>query len=115
MDLSRIWKFYTALRPDMMVYGGEVMDIVEIDSDPPVRRPDLIIEVKELYDWYKRVREVRGNIIQVDGLDLYDGTPVLDLRAYTPSYSIKDFTIPPWYQRLLEKVDRWRGQRSSSP
>jgi len=86
----------------------ELPEVGVFTSDSPHRPNPLAVTIA-------RVREVKGNIIQVDGLDLYDGTPVLDLRAYTPSYSIKDFTIPPWYQRLLEKVDRWRGQRSSSP
>jgi hypothetical protein len=58
-DLSRSWRLYVALRPDLMVYGGLVMDIVR-DGDPPVERPDVIVECKELADWFVRVREVRG-------------------------------------------------------
>ena len=59
-DLARAWKLYIALRPDIMVYGGLVENIVRLDSDPPIELPDFIIEVKELEDWYKRSREVRG-------------------------------------------------------
>ncbi len=59
-DLKRIWKLYTALRPDVMVYGGAVFNIVNLDSDPPIARPDVIIEFKELNDWYERVRDLRG-------------------------------------------------------
>lgn len=59
-DLEKIWGLYTALRPDMMVYGGRIYDIVDPENSPPVKRPDLIIEFKELPDWYKRVRDVRG-------------------------------------------------------
>ncbi len=59
-DLHETWKLYTALRPDMMVYSGRVMDIVEPSSNPPIKKPDLIIECKELIDWYVRVRDVRG-------------------------------------------------------
>ncbi len=58
-DLSRSWRLYIALRPDLMIYGGLVMDIVR-DGDPPIERPDVIVECKELEDWYVRVREVRG-------------------------------------------------------
>ena len=58
-DLSRSWRLYIALRPDLMVYGGLVMDIVR-DGDPPIERPDVIVECKELDDWFARVREVRG-------------------------------------------------------
>jgi len=59
-DLKRIWKLYTTLRPDIMVYSGMIMNILDLSSDPPIKRPDLIIEVKELSDWYERIREVRG-------------------------------------------------------
>jgi len=59
-DLARAWKLYVALRPDMLVYGGLVTDIVSPDSNPPIKRPDIVIEVKELSDWYTRSREVRG-------------------------------------------------------
>ncbi|RLI36199.1 hypothetical protein DRO60_06040 [Candidatus Bathyarchaeota archaeon] len=61
-DLARVWKFYVALRPDMMVYGGVVMDIAQPSADPPVRRPDFIVECKELSDWYERVRDLRGQL-----------------------------------------------------
>jgi len=61
-DLERAWKLYVALRPDMMVYGGVVMDIVDLASDPPVRRPDFIVECKELPDWYVRVRDLKGQL-----------------------------------------------------
>ena len=59
-DLRESWKLYTALRPDIMVYGGRVMDIVDINSNPPIKKPDIIIECKELIDWYARIRDVRG-------------------------------------------------------
>ncbi len=59
-DLERIWKLYTALRPDMLVYGGSIYNIVKLDSDPPILRPNVIIECKELADWYLRVRYMRG-------------------------------------------------------
>jgi len=59
-DLSRIWKLYTALRPDMMAYSGSVYNIVKLDDNPPILKPDIIIECKELADWYLRVRYMRG-------------------------------------------------------
>jgi len=55
-----VWKFYVALRPDMMVYGGVVMDIADPANDPPIIRPDFVVECKELSDWYERVRDLKG-------------------------------------------------------
>jgi hypothetical protein len=59
-DLARVWKLYTALRPDMLAYGGRVLNIVVRDGEPPVLRPGVIVECKELEDWYKRARELKG-------------------------------------------------------
>ena len=60
-DLRRAWSLYTSLRPDMLVYGGRVMDIVDLEGGgPPIKRPNIIIECKELDEWYNRVRYLRG-------------------------------------------------------
>ncbi len=59
-DLSRAWKLYTALRPDMLAYSGLVYNIVKLNDDPPILRPNIIIECKELPDWYLRARYMRG-------------------------------------------------------
>ena len=59
-DLSRAWRLYVALRPDAMVYSGRVLNMVDLTRNPPILQPDVIIECKELPDWYVRVREVRG-------------------------------------------------------
>lgn len=59
-DLQRVWRFYTALRPDLLVYSGRVMDIVDLSSSPPIRRPNVVVEFKELEDWYARVRDLKG-------------------------------------------------------
>ncbi|MEB3773758.1 MAG: hypothetical protein GSR86_02370, partial [Desulfurococcales archaeon] len=62
-DLRRTWRLYTSLRPDMLVYGGRVMDIVDMDGEgPPIKRPDIVVEFKELEDWFNRVRYLKGPI-----------------------------------------------------
>ncbi len=59
-DLARAWRLYVALRPDAMIYSGKVLNMIDSSSNPPIKRPDVIVECKELPDWYVRVREVRG-------------------------------------------------------
>lgn len=59
-DLKKYWSLYVTLRPDLLIYSGELMDILEPNTNPPIKRPDVIVEFKELKDWYLRVREVRG-------------------------------------------------------
>lgn len=58
-DLRRAWRLYKAMRPDMLIYGGKVMNILDEKNDPPIKRPDIIIECKELEDWHRRVRELK--------------------------------------------------------
>ena len=59
-DLQRVWSLYTALRPDAMIYSGMVLNIVDLSKSPPIKRPTIILEFKELEDWYNRVRDLKG-------------------------------------------------------
>ena len=44
-----------------------------------------------------RLRAVRGASVEVEGLDLIDGTPVLDIKPYIAVYdSEPDATLPDW-------------------
>lgn len=44
----------------------------------------------------------KGNRIRVKGLDILDGTPVLDIKPYTPHYDrVNGATVPPWVNRLV--------------
>ncbi len=47
-----------------------------------------------------RLLERRGNILEVQGLDAIDGTPVIDIKPYIPNYdSAKDARTPDWIVR----------------
>ncbi len=44
-----------------------------------------------------RLLEVRENVLRVEGLDALDGTPVLDVKPFTPGYdSDEGATAPTW-------------------
>lgn len=46
--------------------------------------------------------ERRGNVLQVKGLDILDGTPILDVKPYWPVYDkVENTTIPPWVNKLV--------------
>jgi tRNA-Thr(GGU) m(6)t(6)A37 methyltransferase TsaA len=42
----------------------------------------------------------RGSWLQVEGLDAWEGTPILDVKPYTGRESIRRFRIPTWVRRL---------------
>lgn len=37
-----------------------------------------------------------GNVLVVRGLDLFDGTPVLDIKPYRADYEVERHTMPAW-------------------
>jgi tRNA-Thr(GGU) m(6)t(6)A37 methyltransferase TsaA len=43
-----------------------------------------------------------GNTITVRGLEAFDGSPVLDIKPYTPDRAIQDVGVPEWYRRLAD-------------
>jgi tRNA-Thr(GGU) m(6)t(6)A37 methyltransferase TsaA len=53
-----------------------------------------------------RLLEVRGSTLVVQGLDALDGTPVLDIKPYSPGYDrVEDPTFPDWAERLERGQD----------
>ncbi len=45
--------------------------------------------------------KVKDNSIKVKGLDIIDGTPVLDIKPYWPQYdAIDGYKIPDWVNKL---------------
>lgn len=84
--------------------GLSIEDVPEVGvfcSDSPHRPNPIALSIL-------RLKRIDGNVLHVSGLDLYNGTPVLDLRAYTPSYSIEGYVLPGWYAELLEKLRKMR-------
>lgn len=42
-----------------------------------------------------------GNVLKVKGLDILDGTPIVDIKPYTPQYDlVKDSKVPIWVKKL---------------
>jgi tRNA (adenine37-N6)-methyltransferase len=44
-----------------------------------------------------KILSVQGNLVNVDGLDAFDGTPVLDLKPFIPPDApMKEVRVPAW-------------------
>jgi len=52
-----------------------------------------------------------GRILRVAGLDLFDGTPVLDIKAYTPDRAVDNVVVPEWYREFERKVEEKLGRK----
>jgi len=109
-DLAKAWKLYVALRPDIMVYGGFVENIISINNNPPIIRPDVIIEVKELEDWFLRVREVRGPFAKAMSAEEWRNRWIRGLWAGLAE--VLGVESP---EKAYEHIRRRRGLRLSEP
>jgi len=80
--------------------GVKVDDIPEVGvfaTDSPHRPNPIAISIV-------RLLSIEGNKLRVSGLDLYSGTPVLDIKPYDHSRVVSDFTVPWWAQLLVKRV-----------
>ena len=50
-----------------------------------------------------KLLSIKHNIIEVQGLDAIDGTPVLDIKPYYPQYDLKENAVVPEWVNVLMK------------
>ena len=50
-----------------------------------------------------RLIKRQGRKLFVAGIDLFDGTPVIDIKPYQPDYQVNNYTMPEWYLKLMDK------------
>jgi tRNA-Thr(GGU) m(6)t(6)A37 methyltransferase TsaA len=55
-----------------------------------------------------------GLRLWVKGLEAFDGTPVLDIKPYTPERRVSSVKVPPWYSELEDLAERKEAGRSSA-
>ena len=78
----------------------DVSDVPEIGvfcTDSPHRPNPIALTIVKLV---KR----DGNKLYVEGLDLFDGTPVIDIKGYTRSRAVKEVKEPKWHRKLSTKI-----------
>jgi len=47
-----------------------------------------------------KLLKAEGNVITVQGLDAFDGTPVLDIKPFDGWDTTEDFKVPEWWKKL---------------
>ncbi len=53
-----------------------------------------------------KVEGRRGRFLRVSGLDLFDGTPVLDIRPCVPRRISPEPTVPEWFRKAAEELKK---------
>lgn len=89
-------------------FGINISDVPEVGvfaSDSPHRPNPIALTIVELI---KR----EGNKLYVRNLDLYNNTPVLDLKPYTSDRVINNYCTPWWYQVLEKRIEEKIGRKA---
>ena len=53
-----------------------------------------------------KLLKIEGNVVTVQGLDAYDGTPVLDIKPFDSWDTTEDFKVPEWWKKLDKERKR---------
>ena len=50
-----------------------------------------------------KLLDVQDNVITVQGLDAYNGTPVLDIKPFDHYEKMSDFKIADWWKQIVKE------------
>ncbi|MFP3133175.1 MAG: tRNA (N6-threonylcarbamoyladenosine(37)-N6)-methyltransferase TrmO [Nitrososphaeria archaeon] len=81
-------------------YGLKLEELPEVGVfavDSPARPNPLGLSIAEII-------KIDKNVITVKGLDLFNETPILDIKPYSYERVVKEFKVPDWYSELLKKT-----------
>lgn len=53
-----------------------------------------------------RLVRIDGNILQIEDVDIVDGTPLLDIKPYVPEFDIRKVERTGWLSQKADKVDK---------
>ncbi len=53
-----------------------------------------------------KLLKVEGNVITVQGLDAFNGTPVLDIKPFDSWDRTEDFKVPAWWKKLAKERNK---------
>ena len=78
--------------------GNKRNPITGVFATRSPRRPNLIAMT------LSKIMAVKGNVVEVEKIDAFDGTPVLDMKPFLPGYDTADnATVPDWAGRVREQ------------
>jgi tRNA-Thr(GGU) m(6)t(6)A37 methyltransferase TsaA len=100
-----IYHFHRALRVALCVKPF-LQDVERgiFSTRAPCRPNGIGLSIVELLN-----RE--GNILHLDGLDILDGTPLLDIKPYTAKFDLHDVTSSGWQDEVDESTANRKGKR----
>jgi tRNA (adenine37-N6)-methyltransferase len=109
-DFSHLLVLYWAHRVDKEVrlltrvhpMGRKDLPLVGVFSTCSPARPNPVLVSTVM------LLARNGYTLKVEGLDAVDGSPVVDIKPYLPTYySVKDAKLSGWMNRLLREVNAY--------
>lgn len=61
------------------------------------------------------LERIEGNVLYLDGVDILDGTPLLDIKPYTAKFDHVATTRNGWQDDVDDETARRRGRRCDDP
>jgi tRNA-Thr(GGU) m(6)t(6)A37 methyltransferase TsaA len=58
-----------------------------------------------------RLIRVEGPHVHIADVDVVDGTPLLDIKPYVPTFDVREATGIGWFARRLDQVDHVRADQ----
>ena len=50
-----------------------------------------------------QLQKIEQRNLFVKGIDLFDGTPIIDIKPYQPYYRTEKFKMPKWFLKFMDK------------
>jgi tRNA-Thr(GGU) m(6)t(6)A37 methyltransferase TsaA len=89
------------VRPRRLLKAGfkfEELPLVGVFAiDSPTRPNPIGLSLVKLL-------RIEGTRLFVRGLDLFDGTPVLDVKPYRNNYRAEVYELPEWYRTIIKRT-----------
>jgi len=58
-----------------------------------------------------RILSVKKNVVEIDKIDAFANTPILDLKPYIPGYDSANASVPDWLKNRNKVIDEDAGKR----
>lgn len=86
----------------LLKFGIDISDLPEVgvfSTDSPHRPNPIGLSIV-------RLLKIEKNRLYVDGIDLFDGTPVLDIKPYDYGRIITGIKVPQWAEEVYKRIER---------
>jgi tRNA-Thr(GGU) m(6)t(6)A37 methyltransferase TsaA len=99
LESRRVLKVRLRHAIEMGVPEQLVPEVGVFACDSPSRPNPIGVSIIEVLD-------IEGRFIHARGLDVFDGTPVIDMKPYTPYRKVEMVNVPEWFSNITKYLGR---------